>query len=97
MDDNVTPDLVTPPTATENRNVIPGRISRPRLTVMQSSTSRDFEGATPKIGGILALRSENITKKVNYDVFCEKLATYVMNELKMVMLLLKSRKLMMRI
>ena len=37
------------------------------------STPRDFEGATPKIGRILALRSENMTKEVNYDQFCEKL------------------------
>ena len=48
----------------------------------QTSTTRDFEEATPKIGGILALRSENVTKKVNYDIFCEKLYIYVMNELK---------------
>ena len=93
MANNVTPDLVTPPPTTseyraENtsdnaaQNVFQGRTSRPRLTAMQSSTSKDFEGATPKIGAILALRSENITKKANYDVFCEKLAIYVMNELK---------------
>ena len=37
------------------------------------TTSRDFEGATPGIGGILALRSENIVKKVNYDVFVKNL------------------------
>ena len=47
-----------------------------------SSTPRDFEGATPRIGGILALRSENMTKKVNYDQFCEKLSTYIMNVFK---------------
>ena len=46
------------------------------------STNRDFAGATPKIGGVLGLRSENVTKKVNYDSFCEKLGIYVMNELK---------------
>ena len=27
------------------------------------STPRDFEGDTPKLGGILGLRSENVTKK----------------------------------
>ena len=36
----------------------------------------------PKIGGILALRSENMTNKVNYDIFCEKLGVYIMNEFK---------------
>ena len=45
------------------------------------STAKDFVGATPKIGGILALRSENITKK-NYDMFCEKEGTYILNEFK---------------
>ena len=47
-----------------------------------ASTPRDFEGVTPKIGGVLALRSENMTKKVNYDIFCEKLGIYIMNEFK---------------
>ena len=47
-----------------------------------SSTPRDFEGATPRIGGILALRSENMTKKVNYDQFCEKLSIFIMNVFK---------------
>ena len=47
-----------------------------------TSTPRDFEGVTPKIGGVLALRSENMTKKVNYDIFCEKLGVYIMNEFK---------------
>ena len=60
------------------------RTTRPsnRTGTVQSSTSRDFEGATPKLSAILALRSENITKKVNYDRFLEKLAIYVVNELK---------------
>ena len=60
------------------------RNSRPpnRTGTVQSTTNRDFEGATPKLNAILALRSENITKKVNYDRFLEKLAIYVINELK---------------
>ena len=45
-----------------------GRTTRPNnRSGPVSSTPRDFEGATPKIGGILALRSENMAKKVNYD------------------------------
>ena len=47
-----------------------------------TTTPKDFEGATPKIGGVLALRNENVAKKVNYDAFCEKLGIYVMNEFK---------------
>ena len=53
-----------------------------RQNFTQATTPRDYEGATPKIGGILALRSENVNKKVNYDSFCEKLAIYIMNEFK---------------
>ena len=91
MTENVTPEAGIPPSASTNTP----DTSRPGLTsggrgnrtqnrpsTQQSSTSRDFEGATPKIGGILGLRSENVSKKVNYDAFCEKLAIYVMNELK---------------
>ena len=47
-----------------------------------TSTSKDFAGATPKIGGILALHSENVTKQINYDIFCKKLGTCLMNEIK---------------
>ena len=43
------------------------------------SNPRDFEGAKLKIGGILALQSENMTKKVNYDQFFEKFYIYIMN------------------
>ena len=59
----------------------PSRASR-RTNTSFTNTPKDFEGATPKIGGILALRNENVAKKINYDVFCEKLGVYVMNELK---------------
>ena len=41
---------------------------------------KEFEGAAPKIGGVLALRNENVTKKVNYDAFCEKLGVHIVNE-----------------
>ena len=30
----------------------------------------------------MALRSENMTKKVNYDQFCEKLSIFIMNVFK---------------
>ena len=43
---------------------------------------RYFIGATTKIDGVLFLRSENMTQKVNYDNFCEKLNVYMMNEFK---------------
>ena len=44
-----------------------------RFGIQQSTANRDFAGATPKIGGVLGLRSENVTKKVNYDSFCKKI------------------------
>ena len=47
-----------------------------------NSTPKDFVGDTPKLGGILGLRSENVTKKITYDLFCEKLGTYIMTEFK---------------
>ena len=43
---------------------------------------RYFAGATPKIGGILGQYSKIITKKINYDSFCEKFGTYIMTEFK---------------
>ena len=71
----------TPPN--QSRNRFP-RNTRPsnRLLFVQTSMNRDFEGATPKLGAFLALRSENTNKKVNYDRFLEKLAIYVVNKLK---------------
>ena len=53
-----------------------------RNGTFQTSTNKDFGGAIPKLGGILALRNENVTKKVNYDRFLEKLGIYIVNELK---------------
>ena len=43
---------------------------------------KDFEGATPRIGGVLGLRSENVTRKVTDDAFRKKLGIYIMNEFK---------------
>ena len=70
-------------TSNQNGNGFP-RANRPsnRVSTVQSSTNRDFEGATPKLGAVLALRNENVNKKMNYDRFLEKLAIYMVNELK---------------
>jgi hypothetical protein len=96
MSENVTPAEVR--SSTENPDTSAGSSSTPhsrsgngfsrsnrpsnRTPSAQTSTNRDFEGATPKLGAVLALRSENVNKKVNYDRFLEKLAIYVVNELK---------------
>ena len=93
MPENVIPDQ-TPPTANENENNAEraggseagstnGGTRRPtrfnnRYGNITGTTQRDCVGDTPKLGGILGLRSENVTKKVNYDLFCEKLGTYIM-------------------
>ena len=87
MAENVEPAVV-PRAHVANSPVANGhgarRGNRPlnRNMAVQPSGHRDFEGATPKLGAVLALRSENIIKKVNYDRFLEKLAIYVVNELR---------------
>ena len=68
---------VREPVCTRNAS----RATRP-TNIAQATTPKDFQGATPKIGGILALRSENMTNKVNYNSFCEKLKIFIMNEFK---------------
>ena len=88
------PVLPTTPSETENqmpqtrsnarnengRGDRPARVSNRTGPVL--STPRDFDGATPLIGGILGLWSENMIKKVNYDQFCEKLYIYIINVFK---------------
>ena len=97
MSENVMPDQ-TPPTANENENNAEraggsetgstnGGTRRSkrfnnRYGSITGTTHRDFAGNTPKIGRILGLCSENVTKKINYDLFCEKLGTYIMTEFK---------------
>ena len=56
--------LVTGANATTSSNTTKAGRYQNRHGTQQSSTSKDFEGATPKIGGILALRSKNITNKI---------------------------------
>ena len=44
--------------------------------------SKTYEGDTPEIGAVLALQNENVDKKVNFTVFCERIGTYIMKEYK---------------
>ena len=85
MSENVTPTETPNVNAPDTQNAQAGLTSTPsdhngngalranrlsnRNLVVQSSTNRDFKGATPKLGAVLALRSENINKNVNYDRF----------------------------
>ena len=41
------------------------------------SVIQRYEGDTPEVGGVLALCTENATKKLTLDIFREKLATYI--------------------
>ena len=68
--------------ATDTENRARNTRANNRYGGTRGSSERDFSGATPQIGGVLALRSENTTKKVPFDVFLEKLETYIMNEMK---------------
>ena len=61
-------DAVADADATTESRRIDTRASRHTSTVC-NNTPRDFEGTTSNVGGVLALRSENVTKKVNCDVF----------------------------
>ena len=74
MSQEITPEprtgMNTSP-ATNSESVRPsGNVVRhnQRDTPFAFST-KDFEGATPKIGGVLGLCSETVTKKVSYDTF----------------------------
>ena len=53
-----------------------------RRDLLFAFSTRDVEGATPKLGGVLGLRSDSTTKKISYDAFLAKLGINVMTELK---------------
>ena len=80
-DRNADNNLQTEPVSANGGTRKPTRYNN-RFGNVTGSTPRDFEGDTPKLGGVLGLRSENITKKISYDLFCEKLGTYIMTEFK---------------
>ena len=75
MTENGTPAEIPSDNATDTPNTQAGSSSTPpyglprtnrtsnRMPAVQSSTNRDFEGATPKLGAVLALRSETYTKR----------------------------------
>ena len=56
------------------------RISRGYLGMRNDSNSRQFEGAEPKVGAVLALSSERIDKKLPFEQFKDKLVNYVGRE-----------------
>ena len=90
MSGKVSPEAEVPVQAPERDNPDQARVVQPvrnnnatrfpRNDSRNNTSTRDFEGTTPKIGGVLGLRSENVTKKIAFDVFCEKVGIYIMKE-----------------
>ena len=55
--------------------------NRYQPNIIQSVEPRDWEGMKPALKVVLGLRLEKLTHKVSYDVFAEKLATYVITDI----------------
>ena len=58
-----------------------GNINRNNNRTLVDIEEMNYEGDTPEVGGILALCTENLTNKLTFDTFQEKLATYINKEL----------------
>ena len=87
MSQDVTPKSETPANPSQVTNSEPtapseNAVRNTRRDISFASSTKDFEGTTPKIGGVLGLRSEIVTRKITYDAFLEKLGIYIMTELK---------------
>ena len=80
--DNVMPDINANTAQRVSASVNSRRTTQRNVYQQVMNTLGDFEGVTPRISGILALRSESIVTKINYDCFYEKLGVYIMNEFK---------------
>ena len=46
------------------------------------SNDKEFEGAQPSIGGILGLKTERLQHKVTFEIFTEKLKTFILSDFK---------------
>ena len=54
-----------------------GNINRNNYRTIVDTEDKNYEGDTLEVGGIIALRTEKLTKKLTFDTFQEKLATYI--------------------
>ena len=70
MSQDMTPDAATL-TLTQSSTytdtvtaTVSDTVARHRRDVLFSDSTRIFEGATPKVGGVSGLRSENVKKKL---------------------------------
>ena len=87
MPQDITPESVTSTNTSPVTNpepVTPSEhvVRHNRRDIPFAFSTKDFEGATPRIGGVLGLRSEIVTKQITYDTFLEKFGIYIMTELK---------------
>ena len=90
MSEDVSPEAEVPVQAPERDNPDQARVVQPvrnnnitrfpKNDSRHNTSTRYFEGATPKIGGVFGLCSKNVTKKITFDVFCEKISIYIMPE-----------------
>ena len=77
---NSTTPSTTPESARRPRSNSNSR-SRTSNTSIITSDGVSFEGACPDINGIVALRTEKITKKVPFSIFIERLAEYALSDI----------------
>ena len=54
-----------------------GNININNNRTLVETADKNYEGDTPNVGTLIALRTGNLTKKLTFDTFREKLATYI--------------------
>ena len=58
-----------------------GNINRKNIRTLVDTEDKKYKGDTPEVSGILALCTENLTKKITFDTLQDKLDTYTNKEL----------------
>ena len=67
--------------SSESNTNNPARRRNNRRNVNVDLVNKSFEGETPDIGAVLALKSEKVDKKLTFDSFREKLSDFLMKKL----------------
>ena len=73
---------VTQNTSTQQQRTRTNQNSRRRNNRVISTNNQSYQGECEDIGYILALRSEKFDKKVQFQIFLDKLGTYIISNLK---------------
>ena len=84
MNTTTPPDPASSPTTTTTLTTRSTRNSTGNsrsITSIIQDVDRSFEGKTPEIGGIMALKIDKVTKKVPFETFREVLVEYLTKEL----------------